>query len=386
MKKIYFFICFLFVFVSCSLNFEPEIKDYINLTEYNSERPLGNLGGDVIVATFSTNNPWKAKSDSDWCCLVDTVGYADNFIKISANCDVNTSTSPRVAAIKIIAGNEFKEVYLKQNGVAENSVLIVDDTVYVNMKESGTLYKLFKEKLTNAKVNTEYGSEVWSFAHTLYINGNIDARDFSTMKWNFRNLETVDISNTKINAYSGAYGTDEGYGMDYAKNAIPCGWFFYWCSNVLREFPEELFDEGNSSIKKVVLPEGIVNIRFNAFARAYNLIEVNIPEGVETIEDCAFRHCKSIEKLYLPSTIKSIGWLCFTAMTSLKEVHIKTRNAPTEEDSFGYYPDAYNASRGWVINDDPNYVPKTDAILYVPKGCANNYNSWERYFQKIIEE
>ena len=134
MKKIYFFICFLFVFVSCSLNFEPEIKDYINLTEYNSEQPLGNLGGDVIVATFSTNNPWKAKSDSDWCCLVDTVGYADNFIKISANCDVNASTRTRVATIKIIAGNEFKEVYLKQNGVAENSVLIVDDTVYVNMK------------------------------------------------------------------------------------------------------------------------------------------------------------------------------------------------------------------------------------------------------------
>lgn len=386
MRKIYFFICALFIFASCSLKFEHDNKDSINLIEYNSELTIDNLGGDVVIATFSANKSWKLESDSNWCRLAYNDGGPDNFIKIIANCEVNISTIPRVATIKITAGNEFKEVYLKQNGVVDSSVLIINDTVYVNMNECGALYKLFKEKVTNISVYNEYGSEVWSFVHNLYINGNIDARDFNTMKWNFRNLEMVDISNAKIKAYRGPFGTNEGYLMDYAENTIPCGWFFYWGANLLREFPIELYDEGSSSIKKVVLPDSIVNIDMNAFARTYNLSEINIPEGVTEIGKHVFRYCKSIEKLYLPSTLRTVGWIAFTEMTSLKEVHIKTNKAPEGDDLFGYYPDNADGVRGQVYIDDPNYVTKTNAILYVPKGCASNYNSWEKYFQKIIEE
>ena len=156
------------------------------------------------------------------------------------------------------------------------------------------------------------------------------------------------------------------------------------------------------SLRNIKLPDGIKTIRGNAFARAYNLTEINIPEGVVTVDMVAFRYCMSIEKLYLPSTLKNIGWLAFTEMSMLKEVHIAAKEKPEEdtyydgeERSFGNRIDGSQVEemigqiyRGWVINIDDmeSYNPKTNATLYVPKGCKNNDKKWEKYFQDIVEE
>jgi hypothetical protein len=259
----------------------------------------------------------------------------------------------------------------------------------VYLKEPGTLYKVCRKYFDNVDTGKEYGEEIWGDITSITLTGTIDARDFSTLKWNFRNLKDVDLSGVKIAAYGGEYGTNEGYydgGIYsvYNANEIPIGAFFYWSSNVIRNFPSDLFDEGMASLRSIKLPEGVNVIRRNAFARAYNLKEINIPEGVEVIEMVAFRYCTSIEELYLPSTLKDIGWLAFTDMYALKEVHIKAKNAPSENQSFGNYPDSDN--RGYVVVGDVNYSEKTNAVLYVPAGCKVNYKDWEKYFVKIVEE
>ena len=348
MKKS-FIVLLSIILSSCVYNDNLKIDDYIKIENTADNREIGYEGGTVFI-TLNTNNDWFVECDYEWCHVVNTEGAASDNAIVKILCDENFTSTKRYATISVMAGETNETTYIIQNGINPDSAVIIGSVAYVNSNNAGNLYKMLYESINEESTETEWGNEIWGFIHEIYIYGNIDARDFNTMKWNLRNLETVDISNTKIQAYSGKYGTDEGYGMDYDENTIPCGWFFYWCANVLREFPEELYDEGNSSIKKVVLPDGIVNIRFNAFARAYNLTELNIPEGVETIGDCAFRYCKSIEKLYLPSTLKSVGWLCFTEMTSLKEVHIKAENMPSGDDLFGYYPDDAGGNRGWVLD------------------------------------
>lgn len=277
-------------------------------------------------------------------------------------------------------------------------------TVYLS--EPGTLYKMCRKYFDRVDTNKEYGEEIWWEITKVTLYGTIDARDFSTLKWNFRNLKDVDLSGTRIAAYRGAYGTNEGYYDGdiysvYNANEIPIGAFFYWQGNEIRRFPEELDDEGMVSLRSVKLPKGIKVIRRNAFARAYNLKEINIPEGVEWIEMVAFRYCMSVQKLYLPSTLKNVDWLAFTEMTSLKEVHIAARNMPTDSknngsaQAFGNRLDASQVGgatgqiwRGWVVEMEGRQTSdeKTNAVLYVPAGCKANYKGWEKYFVKIVEE
>ena len=266
---------------------------------------------------------------------------------------------------------------------------IVPTRKEIRVTTPGSLYRICKMTFDGVDTNAEFGEEVWTGIKTLKISGDIDARDFSTIKWNLRGVETVDLSEATIAGYEGEYGTNEGYfdGGEYSrypKNTIPIGAFFYWMGNQIREFPMEFYDEGVHSTKRIILPVGITRIGRNAFARNYNLKEINIPEGVTAIEMVAFRYCTSIEVLYLPESLSSIGYLAFTDMYSLREVHIKAHTAPTTDNSFGDYPDG--DTRGGVLLDNPDYMTSTGARLYVPKGCRKNYEAWERYFQVIIEE
>lgn len=289
-------------------------------------------------------------------------------------------------------------VNVKARNINENNfVNIENDSAYVKTTNSGMLYKLFYEKVNDAPADSLWGEDVWDTIKKIKIDGVIDAIDFTTLKWNFRNIENVDISGTKIVSYGGIYGTNEGYYekgneySEYLKDEIPIGAFFYWGGHFFRSFPNEFYDEGMKSLRSIKLPDGIKVIRRNAFARAYNLKEINVPEGVEQIDMVAFRYCENVEKLYLPSTIKYIGWLAFTEMYALKEVHIKATNMPKEEriinETFGNKLDGYQIGdeslRGCVIDE---YHPMTNATLYVPKGCKDNYKKWEIHFKDIVEE
>lgn len=275
--------------------------------------------------------------------------------------------------------------------LANNNVKVYGDSIYVNLEEPGMLYSLYKSYVDDKECKKEYGEEVWEKVKKVRIDGNIDARDFSTLKWNFRNLANLDLSNVKILEYYGKYGTVEGYEYSYSKNTIPIGAFFYWMTNELRYFPEELYDEGMSTLKKVKLPEGITKIERNAFARAYNLESINIPEGVKTIEMCAFRHCHSIENISIPNTVNEIGYFAFTDMNSLKKLSIHSASVPKVMMPFGFYYDGTNVdyfetmgfNRGTLYYN--YYVKYNEATLYVPNGCKGKYESWVDFFNKVEE-
>lgn len=64
------------------------------------------------------------------------------------------------------------------------------------------------------------------------------------------------------------------------------------------------------SIRKVIIPEGVVKIGRQAFSRCTNLQEVILPHSLCAIDDCAFELCYNLSSIYLPENVAS---LCCTA-------------------------------------------------------------------------
>lgn len=159
-------------------------------------------------------------------------------------------------------------------------------------------------------------SENWDKIDSLSVSGPINAQDFRTM-WecafygslNVLNLENAQVENCKIP-----------------------DWAFY---DSEKQFFEPDYGIIHLNIRKIILPDDIVEIGLGAFNRL-NLEEINlpaslrklnlysfaycyklkfdslvIPEGVTEIPGGCFLNCQSIRKLSLPSTVRIIGDVAF---------------------------------------------------------------------------
>lgn len=89
----------------------------------------------------------------------------------------------------------------------------------------------------------------------------------------------------------------------------------------------------NSTIEKVELPEGLVNI--SGFEQCTNLKEVNIPKSVISIDSYAFKDCRKLANVNLPKEIKEIGDFAFFNCRSLKQIHVPDSVTLIEQGAFG---------------------------------------------------
>ena len=201
----------------------------------------------------------------------------------------------------------------------------------------------------------------------LKIHGEMNARDFYFLKNFCTMLEYLDISDVKIKEFYGPYGTmHDFHGMDeirdiqYEADEIPSGAFFYWIPK----------DEGMPSLREITLPENIVKIRRNAFARAYNLKNINIPKGVTSIGRWSFCCCSSLTEIEIPETVTEIERQAFTD-SPLQVVHSKAKQPPVLD---------LEVFRCASITGE--------RTLFVPKGSLKAYeeSDWTQYFDEIIEE
>jgi len=137
-------------------------------------------------------------------------------------------------------------------------------------------------------------SEEKSTITNLTVTGNIDARDFKTMKDSMPWIETIDLSGTVVQAYTGTNGTAGSSSITYAANVVP----------------EYAFSE-RTRITSVSLPSGITSIGNYAFNNDYGLTEVVIPNGVTEIGSAAFYNCR-MTSIDIPSSVKIIRGMLFT--------------------------------------------------------------------------
>lgn len=84
----------------------------------------------------------------------------------------------------------------------------------------------------------------------------------------------------------------------------------------------------NSTIKEIILPNRLVEIKKYAFLKCENLEKVVFPDCLEIIGDGAFDGCKSLKEVIIPDSVKKIGNFAFKDCVSL--TYTKLSNTLTE--------------------------------------------------------
>jgi BspA type Leucine rich repeat region (6 copies) len=167
----------------------------------------------------------------------------------------------------------------------------------VNIANAGTLYTL-----ANA------GSYLQ--VTDLTISGNIDARDFKTMRDNMPALKNINIGNVNIVSYTGTAGTGDAIATTYPANEIPQNSFSHSGLNA------------KTSLKSIILPNSTISIGSYAFAGCSGLTSIEIPNSVKTINDAAFYLCKGISNLVIPDGITMLFNNTFNGCSGLTTVII----------------------------------------------------------------
>ena len=72
----------------------------------------------------------------------------------------------------------------------------------------------------------------------------------------------------------------------------------------------------------IVVPDGVKEIRFNAFNNFSKISSVVLPEGIERIGSYAFHNCSGIKQINLPNSLKIIESSAFQGCSSLAKIHI----------------------------------------------------------------
>lgn len=117
------------------------------------------------------------------------------------------------------------------------------------------------------------------------------------------------------------------------------------------------FYDGNSSLTKVILPEGLTSIGTYAFAYCENLKEITIPESLSKIYNWAFSNCTAITHVY----ISDIASWC-----SIDFIHnsVYSSNPLVDAESANLYINNKKLSGSITIPDGVRTIP-----AYAFKGC-----------------
>ena len=78
----------------------------------------------------------------------------------------------------------------------------------------------------------------------------------------------------------------------------------------------------NSSVKKVVIEEGVTNIGNWAFSECSSLTSITIPDSVTNIGAAAFDSCGSLTSITIPGSVTSIGTVAFYNCSGLTSITI----------------------------------------------------------------
>ncbi len=85
---------------------------------------------------------------------------------------------------------------------------------------------------------------------------------------------------------------------------------------------QRVFPKGRSFTRSVTLPDTLVNIRYCAFYKTYNLKTVKIPSSVRIIDNSAFSTCENLESVEIAPGCTHLGYRAFGNCKNLREITI----------------------------------------------------------------
>ena len=165
------------------------------------------------------------------------------------------------------------------------STLVIDNVWFRSQKS--TLSKTVA--CTAGQLSSLLTTEELELTKNLTVSGEIDARDFKTMRDEMPELATIDLSAADVVAYTGTQGT-AGTGITaYPANAIPRNALL---SKVL--------------LNGIVMPASLNAIGRSAFNQCQKLNDVIVPSAVTVIDTLAFRSCTGLANISIPSSVTDI--------------------------------------------------------------------------------
>jgi len=172
--------------------------------------------------------------------------------------------------------------------------LLISSSIYAQVEVNITC--------TAGNLNTLLSEQELLTTTHIVLQGNIDSRDFKTMKDSMPELLSIDMSSVTIESYegpNGSYGAQRSYKAD--------------------EIPFEAF---SSTLEKLILPDNLQSFSNSAMYGTDSLETVVIPPLVKTIDEHGFAYC-GIKTLTIPSTVDSIKDYAFNFAKALKNLTIE---------------------------------------------------------------
>ena len=124
------------------------------------------------------------------------------------------------------------------------------------------------------------------------------------------------------------------------------------------------WDSFKSSIKKVIIENGVTSIGDFAFNNCRGLTSVTIPNSVTSIGEGAFNHCRGLTSVTIPNSVTSIGNAAFGDCSGLTSVTI-----PNSVTSIG--DNAFAGCSGLTSVNIPNSVTSIGDSAFNCRGLTS---------------
>ena len=128
-----------------------------------------------------------------------------------------------------------------------------------------------------------------------------------------------------------------------------------------------------STIKKVIIENGVTNIGKYTFYNCSNLTSITIPESVTSIGEFAFSYCKSLTSVTIPNSVTIIGNSAFQGC-GLTSITIPNSVTSIEKYTFAYCPSLTSVTipnSVTSIKDEAFYSCSALTSVTIPKSVTN---------------
>ena len=116
-----------------------------------------------------------------------------------------------------------------------------------------------------------------------------------------------------------------------------------------------------SNLTSVTIPESVIGIGMHAFRNCSSLTSVIIPEGVIRILHYAFQNCSSLTSVTIPESVTTIGQAAFYGCAALKTLNYNAKNCNDIS-----YPISWTEITSLILGENVESIPNGAF-----SGCTN---------------